>query len=180
MVSTDNTCAGYLAHPSEFLGNGDAKSLKIGYHAGQSGNRYVVDHMIKALIPSLKRFVNRVKLYLKQWSKPGTASIAVGTLIDLRRSRRDLIVENAMLRQQLIVLHRQVKQPHLTQGHRLLMILLARMTGYWQQALHIVQPDTLLRWHRDLFRFYWRLKSKRKQSKPKIPSETVDLIQSHP
>ena len=30
------TCAGYLAHPSEFLGNGDAKSLKIGYPAGQS------------------------------------------------------------------------------------------------------------------------------------------------
>ena len=110
--------------------------------------------MIKALIPSLKRFVNRVKLYLKQWRIPVTASIATGTLIDLRRDRRDLIVEIAMLRQQLIVLHRQVKRPHLTQGDRLLMILLARMTGYWQQELHIVQPETLLRWHRDLFRFY--------------------------
>ena len=75
--------------------------------------------MIKALIPSLKRLINRVKLYLKQWSKPVTASIAVGTLKDLRRNRRDLIVENAMLRQQLIVLHRQVKRPHLTQGDRL-------------------------------------------------------------
>ena len=111
--------------------------------------------MIKALIPSLTRFVNRVKLYLKQWSKPVTASIAVGTLKDLRRNRRELIAENAMLRQQLIVLHRQVKRPHLTQVDRLLMILLARMTGYWQQALHIVQPETLLRWHRDLFRLYW-------------------------
>jgi len=76
--------------------------------------------MIKALIPSLKRFVNRVKLYLKQWSKPVTASIAVGTLIDLRRNRRDLIVENAMLRQQLIVLNRQVKRPQLTQGDRVI------------------------------------------------------------
>ena len=74
--------------------------------------------MIKALIPSLKRFVNRVKLYLKQWSIPVTASIAVGILIDLRRNRNDLIVENAMLRQQLIVLHRQVKRPHLTQADR--------------------------------------------------------------
>jgi serine/threonine protein kinase len=35
-LDTDGRCAGYLAHPSEFLGNGDAKSLKIGYHAGQS------------------------------------------------------------------------------------------------------------------------------------------------
>ncbi|MBE0411403.1 MAG: hypothetical protein IBX69_16900 [Anaerolineales bacterium] len=29
-------CAGYIAHPSEYLGNGDAMSLKIGYYAGQS------------------------------------------------------------------------------------------------------------------------------------------------
>ena len=117
-----------------------------------------------------------MKLYLKQWSKPVTASIAVGTLKDLRRNRRDLIVENAMLRQQLIVLHRQVKRPHLTQGDRLLMILLARMTGYWQQALHIVQPETLLRWHRDLFRYYWRRKSKTEKREPRISPETIELI----
>ena len=61
--------------------------------------------MIKALIPSLTRFVNCVKLYLMQWSKPITASIAMGALSDLKRSRWDLIIENAMLRQQLIVLH---------------------------------------------------------------------------
>jgi hypothetical protein len=71
-------------------------------------------------------------------------SIVVGTLKDLRPNRRDLIVENAMLRQPRIVLHRQVKRPPLTQGDRLGMILLARMAGYWQQALHIVQPETLL------------------------------------
>jgi putative transposase len=114
--------------------------------------------MIKAIIPSLKRFINRVKLYLKKWSAPVTASIVVGVLSDLRRNRRDLIVENAMLRQQLIVLHRQVKRPQLTLGDRLRLVLLARLTGYWQQALHIIQPATLLRWHRDLFRFYWRRK----------------------
>jgi hypothetical protein len=132
--------------------------------------------MIKALIPSLKRFVNRVKLYIKQWSNPITASIIVGAFLDLRRNRRDLIIENAMLRQQLIVLHRQVKRPHLTQGDRLLMILLARLTGYWQQALHIVQPDTLLRWHRDLFRFYWVRKSKSEKHEPRISPETIELI----
>jgi len=69
-----------------------------------------------------------------------------------------------------------VKRPQLTRGYRLRFVLLARCTRFWKQALHIVQPETLLRWHRELFRFYWRLKSKRKQSKPKIPPETVDLI----
>jgi transposase InsO family protein len=132
--------------------------------------------MIKAFIPSLKRFVNRVKLYLKQWCKPVTASIAVGAFLGLRRNRRDLIIENAMLRQQPIVLHRQVKRPQLSQGDRLRLVLLARMTGYWQQALHIVQPDTLLRWHRDLFRFYWRRKSKSEKREPRISPETIELI----
>jgi hypothetical protein len=81
-----------------------------------------------------------------------------------------------MLRQQLIVLHRQVKRPYLTQGDRLLMIILASMTGYWQQALHIVQPETQLRWHRDLFRFYWRRKSKTEKREPRISPETIELI----
>jgi len=99
-----------------------------------------------------------------------------GVLSDLTRSRSDLIVENALLRQQLIVLHRQVKRPLFTQSDRFLLILLARFSRFWKQALHIVQPDTFLRWHRDLFRFYWRMKSKRKQNKPKIPPETIDLI----
>jgi putative transposase len=77
-----------------------------------------------------------------------------GVLLDLTRSRSDLIVENALLRQQLIVLNRQVKRPLLTQQDRFRLVLLARFTRFWKLALHIVQPDTLLRWHRDLFRFY--------------------------
>ena len=56
----------------------------------------------------------QVKQYLKQWSKPVTATLVTGALSDLTRSRADLIAENAMLRQQLIVLKRQVKLP----GHR--------------------------------------------------------------
>ena len=72
--------------------------------------------MIQALIRSLKRFASRVKQHLKQWSKPVIGRITVGSLSDLRRSRKDLIIENAILRQQLIVLNRQVKRPQLTQG----------------------------------------------------------------
>ena len=101
-----------------------------------------------------------------------------GVLSDPTRSRSDLIAENALLRQQLIVIQRQVKRPVLTGSDRFLLVLFARFTKFWKQARHIVQPNTLLRWHRDLFRFYWRLKSKRKQNKPKIPPETIDLIRT--
>ena len=132
--------------------------------------------MIKALIRSLKRFVSRVKQHLKQWSRPVIDSIAVGSLSDLRRSCRDLIIENAMLRQQLIVLNRQVKRPQLTQGDRLRLVLLARMTEFWQQALYIVQPDTLLSWHRNQFRLYWRRKSKSEKREPRISPEIIELL----
>jgi putative transposase len=133
--------------------------------------------MIQALIRYLKRVASRVKEHLKRWSKPAIVSIAVESLSDLKRSRKDLIIENAMLRQQLIVLTRKVKRPQLTQGDRVRIVLLARLTEYWPQALHIVQPDTLLRWHRDLFRRYWRCKSKLENREPRTSPETIELIQ---
>ena len=132
--------------------------------------------MIKIIISYLTRYISRVKKHIKQWTRPATASIVIGLLSDASRSHRDLIVENAMLRQQLIVLKRQVKRPQLSQRDRLHLVLLARLTRFWQQALHIVQPDTLLRWHRDLFRSFWRRKSKPKHRKPRISHETIALI----
>ncbi len=118
----------------------------------------------------------QVQQYLKQWSKPVTATLVTGALSDLTRSRADLIAENAMLRQQLIVLKRQVKRPQFTDFDRIRLVLAARCTQFWKQALFIVQPDTLLRWHRVLFRRYWRRKSKNKRRKPRITPETIALI----
>jgi len=118
----------------------------------------------------------QAKQYLKQWTKPATATLVPGAISDLTRSRVDLIAENVMLRQQLIVLKRQVKRPQLTNFDRIRLVLAARCTQFWQQALFIVQPDTLLRWHRDLFRRYWRRKSKNKRRKPRVAPETIALI----
>ena len=81
-----------------------------------------------------------------------------------------------MLRQQLIILKRQVTKPRLTNSERIRLVSLARFTTFWQSALHIVQPDTLLRWHRKLFRIYRRRKSKANQHKPHISPETIALI----
>ena len=106
------------------------------------------------------------------WAKPLRTSLPLSTLADLGRSKSELIAENALLRQQLLVLRRQVKRPTFTRTDRLLLVLLARLVRTWQQALLLVQPDTLLRWHRELFRLYWKRKSKtashtRDRSRPK-------------
>ena len=117
-----------------------------------------------------------LRTYLGSLTRPASATLALASLSDLTRSRSALIAENALLRQQLIVLRRQVKQPQLTAGDRLNLIFLARWTPLWKSTLHLVQAETLLRWHRDLFRGYWRRKSKPKGRKPRIPQETIVLI----
>jgi putative transposase len=111
---------------------------------------------------------------VKLWTKPATSALTVGILSDLTRSRADLVVDNALLRQQLIILKGQVKRPQLTKADRIHLVLLAQFTKFWKQTLHIIHPDTLMHWHQNLFRMYWRRKS---QGRPKVESETIILIQ---
>src|ERR687894_708042 len=109
--------------------------------------------------------------------KPATGTPVGGALGDLVRTKAELVAENAFLRQQLIVLRRQVKRPVLTPADRRRLVLLARLTRGWRAALHIVQPATLLRWHRQGFRLVWRPKSAAATKRPQVPDETVAPIQ---
>src|SRR5215467_1325608 len=111
-----------------------------------------------------------------RWTKPFRNALQFSTLTDLGRSKFELIAENALLRQQLIILRRQVKRPACTKTDLLLLVLLARMVQTWKQTLLIVQPETLLRWHRKLFRLFWKRKSKASSHKPKVAEETITLI----
>jgi len=98
------------------------------------------------------------------------------TLADLGRSKSELVAENALLRQQLIILRRQVKRPACTKTDRVLLVLLARMVRTWKQTLFIVQPETLLGFHRELFRLVWKHKSKASSHQPKVAAQTIALI----
>jgi len=122
----------------------------------------------------ISKFLLWLQELIKHWIKPATPLLVSGVLSDLSRSRIDLVVENALLRQQLIVLKRQVKRPALINSDRFRLVFLSHFTNFWKQSLHIVQPETLLRWHRELFRIYWRRNS---QGKPKVSPETISLIQ---
>jgi putative transposase len=110
------------------------------------------------------------------WTKPNTTSLMLRMLTDLARSKSELVAENALLRQQLIVLRRQVKRPACTKTDRMLLVLLARLVRTWKQALFIVQPETLLRWHRQGFQLFWKYKSRTASLTPRISPETVSLI----
>jgi hypothetical protein len=85
------------------------------------------------------------KRYLRRCTKPNNHALLLNVVTDLTRSKSELVLENAFLRQKLIVLQRQVKGPALTPRDPVLFVFLARKLRSWKQALMIVQPDTLLR-----------------------------------
>ncbi len=66
--------------------------------------------------------------------------------MDLLRSKRALVAENAMLRQQLIVATRRIKRPRFTSGDRVILVLLSMVFTRWREVLLLVRPETLLRW----------------------------------
>jgi putative transposase len=119
---------------------------------------------------------NALSARFTQLTKPLSTPLPMQTLADLGRNKSELIAEIALLRQQLIILKRQVKRPACTKTDRILLVLLARLVRTWKQAFIIVQPETLLRWHRELFRLYWKRKSKAASHKPKVATETIALI----
>ena len=113
---------------------------------------------------------------LLRWTKPATRSPVCGVIADVTVTKAALVAENALLRQQVIVLRPQVARPAVTPTDRLLLVLLARLTHEWRSALLIVQPDTLLRWHRHAFRLVWRVRSVTARKRPQAAPGTVVLI----
>ena len=104
---------------------------------------------------------------------------AGNTILSVFKTRQQLLFENLVLRQQLVVLTRSAKRPQLTRADRLFWVMISRVWSHWSKALIIVQPQTVLGWHRQGFRLYWTWKS-RKQNPglPFIDPAVRDLIQT--
>ena len=93
------------------------------------------------------------------------------------KSKSRLEAENAVLRHQLTVLRRKVRgRVLLSNGDRLFLILLYRWFPSVLKAVTIIQPATLVRWHRAGFRRYWRWKSYPRGGRPQIEAGLRALI----
>jgi hypothetical protein len=87
-----------------------------------------------------------------------TLKMVIGTLLLLFQSRSRLQVEILALRQQLVVLRRTApKRVRLRALDRLLFVLLYRLWPGVLDSITVIQPDTIVRWHRRGFRALWRL-----------------------
>jgi putative transposase len=101
-----------------------------------------------------------------------------GVLARLFRTRRALRCENLVLRQQLVVLKRRRPRPHLALLDKVFWVAVRRLWPNWKQALVVVTPETVFRWHRTGFRLYCKLisKGRRPMGRRPTPKEVGELI----
>jgi hypothetical protein len=98
-------------------------------------------------------------------------------ILDLFRSRASLEAEIVVLRQQLNVLRRKsARRPAFSAFDRLFFAGLYRIAPEIKNALAIVRPETVIRWHRAGFRLFWRWKSRPRSGRPKVTLEVRQLI----
>jgi len=91
-------------------------------------------------------------------------------------TRANLAAENLALRQQFSVYRHRRPRPRLRRRDRIFGVWLSRCWTGWQHALVIVQPDTVIGWHRQGFRLYWRWRSRGRAGRPKVEAEVRQLI----
>jgi hypothetical protein len=104
-------------------------------------------------------------------------SFLLNVVASLFKSKSRLEAENAALRHQLIVLQRKVRgRVHFTDSDRLFFIQLYRWFPAVLNAISIIRPETLVRWHRAGFRRYWRWKSRSLGGRPQIDADLQALI----
>ena len=107
---------------------------------------------------------------------------ALGMFVaDLFKSRSQLEAENLFLRHQLNIALRRIPPRFRLRGSD--RVLLKWMIGLWPGLLgmaRVVQPETILRWHRTGFKAFWRWKSRKRAGRPKIDRGLRDLIQRNP
>ena len=103
--------------------------------------------------------------------------LLVGLFRAMLCSRADLVAENLLLRQQLTVLTRPTrKRPRLRSRDKLFWVVLRALRRDWRQHLVLVRPDTVVRWHRQAWKLFWRWRSRGRLGRPRLSAEVRELI----
>ncbi len=99
-----------------------------------------------------------------------------GLVHDIFRGRARLIAENALPRQQIVVLQRGASRPHFKPRDRWTMAAITRLFPRLLDAVTTVRPETVVRWHRSLWRLPWRRRSQRRLGRHPMDADTRALI----
>src|SRR3981081_1577099 len=95
------------------------------------------------------------------------------------RTRADLALENLALRQQLALLRHHSKRRRFGRFDRTFWVWLSKRWAGWREALHVVRPETVIRWHRRGFGAFWPWKPRRgRTGRPPVGSELAELVRT--
>src|ERR1700676_2591642 len=105
-------------------------------------------------------------------------AVLTGTMLWVFRTRRNLLLEILVLRQQVTVFKRKRPRPRIAALDKLFWVLARRFWSGWKQALIVVTPDTVVRWHLAGFALYWRAISRARRvfGRKTISKEVRNLI----
>jgi putative transposase len=107
-------------------------------------------------------------------------SVVMGIFVFIRgmlAARARLAAENLALRQQVAVLKHRNPRPKLRRKDRVFWVWLSRLWADWRGVLILVKPETVVRWHRQGFRLYWRWKSRAGEvGRPRVAREIRELV----
>src|SRR5437879_3982501 len=103
-------------------------------------------------------------------------TLLLGVFPAALRSRRDLVVENLLLRHQLAVAARPGRRPRLRAWDKVLWLVGRRLCTDWRRHVVLVTPETVVRWRRRGWRLFWRWRSRSVGGRPRLSGETRELI----
>src|SRR6266478_4755477 len=130
-------------------------------------------------LPKLDRGTGRALRIERRWSAMSLVLALLGAARAALRTYTDLALENLALRQQLALLRHRSKRPRFGRLDRAFWMWLSKRWAGWRKALHVVRPETVIRWHRQGFRAFWTWKSRRGRiGRPPIGSEPAHLIRT--
>jgi hypothetical protein len=107
---------------------------------------------------------------------PPPRSVMLRVISATLRSRRDLVLENLLLRHQLIVAARPNDRRGSGHGTGLFWVLGHRFCPDWRRHLVLIAPDTVVRWHRRGWTLFWRWRSRVRPGQPRLSAEVQELI----
>src|SRR2546428_7820371 len=92
------------------------------------------------------------------------------------RDREALVAENLLLRHQLAVLTRPTRRrPRLRVRDKLFWVVVRALRRDWRRHLVVVRPESVVRWHRQAWRFFWRWRSRGPIGRPRLSPEVRHL-----
>ena len=86
-----------------------------------------------------------------------------------------LAIESLALRQQLAVMKKSIRRPKIRRRDRFFWVILSRFRNGWKNVLMVVQPETVIRWHKKGFKLYWKFKAQR-PGRPSIDLKIQKIV----